>query len=260
MEIQWVTLRNFKSHRDRRFVFQSGTNAICGENGAGKTSILEAIAWVIFDYKGNYKKEDFIHNGCANAQVTVRFISSKDGRTYDILRCTDKGYTLYDPQLDARLDYKNIDQEVLPWLRQHIGVTPDTDLAHLFANTIGIPQGTYTADFLLSPEKRKRVFDVILKLEVYRQVCAHLSKVERYASDRKQRIEHQITQYEKISLNCPPPRSNINNYRWMFIHPNFVCKHCSYNASINNNNGMLWRLKSKQSKIWKTESVSFRLN
>jgi len=217
MEIQWVTLKNFKSHRDRHFVFQSGTNAICGENGAGKTSILEAIAWVIFDYKGNYKKEDFIHNGCANAQVTVRFISSKDGRTYDIQRCTDKGYTLYDPQLHARLDYKNIDQEVLPWLRQHIGVTPDTDLAHLFANTIGIPQGTFTADFLLSPEKRKRVFDVILKLEVYRQVWAHLSKVERYAGDRKQRIEHQITQYEKDLTKLPPTQEQYQQLQ-MDVH------------------------------------------
>ncbi|NJN85049.1 MAG: AAA family ATPase [Leptolyngbyaceae cyanobacterium SL_7_1] len=41
MEILSVTLKNFKSHGDRHFVFQPGTNAICGENGAGKTSILE---------------------------------------------------------------------------------------------------------------------------------------------------------------------------------------------------------------------------
>ena len=40
-----VTLTNFKTHRDRNFEFQLGTNAICGVNGAGKTSILEAIAW-----------------------------------------------------------------------------------------------------------------------------------------------------------------------------------------------------------------------
>ncbi|NJO50077.1 MAG: AAA family ATPase [Leptolyngbyaceae cyanobacterium RM2_2_4] len=39
MEILSVTLKNFKSHSDRHFQFQPGTNAICGENGAGKTSI-----------------------------------------------------------------------------------------------------------------------------------------------------------------------------------------------------------------------------
>ena len=44
MQILSLTLKNFKSYSDRHFEFQRGTNAICGENGAGKTSILEAIA------------------------------------------------------------------------------------------------------------------------------------------------------------------------------------------------------------------------
>jgi exonuclease SbcC len=56
MEILSVSLKNFKSHSDRHFTFQPGTNAICGENGAGKTSILEAIAWALFDYAGDYNK------------------------------------------------------------------------------------------------------------------------------------------------------------------------------------------------------------
>ncbi len=43
MQILSVVLKNFKSHSDREFSFQLGTNAICGENGAGKSSILAAI-------------------------------------------------------------------------------------------------------------------------------------------------------------------------------------------------------------------------
>ncbi|NJL48107.1 MAG: AAA family ATPase [Leptolyngbyaceae cyanobacterium SM2_5_2] len=39
MQILSVAIRNFKAHQDRYFEFQPGTNAICGENGAGKTSI-----------------------------------------------------------------------------------------------------------------------------------------------------------------------------------------------------------------------------
>ncbi|NEP54898.1 MAG: AAA family ATPase, partial [Moorea sp. SIO3C2] len=58
-----VTLTNFKAHRDRNFEFQPGTNAICGENGAGKTSILEAIAWVLFNHRGNYTQDDLVRNG-----------------------------------------------------------------------------------------------------------------------------------------------------------------------------------------------------
>jgi exonuclease SbcC len=165
MEILSVTLKNFKSHSDRHFTFQPGTNAICGENGAGKTSILEAIAWVMFNYRGVYKNEDLIRNGSGSAQVTVSFISNRDSRTYQVQRCTSRGYTIFDPQLGVKLDYKHIEDEIVPWLRQQLGVAPGTDLTRLFSNTIGVPQGTFTADFLQPPDKRKQIFDSVLKVE-----------------------------------------------------------------------------------------------
>lgn len=197
MEILAVTLKNFKSHSDRRFSFQPGTNAICGENGAGKTSILEAIAWVLFNHRGVYKNEDLIRNGSGSAQVSVSFISDRDGRTYDVQRCTSKGYTIFDPQLGVKLDYRHIEDEIMPWLRQQLGVAPGTDLARLFANTIGVPQGTFTADFLQPPDKRKQIFDSILKVEEYRQANQELLTVEKYGKAEVERLEHQIAQYEE---------------------------------------------------------------
>jgi len=198
MEILSVTLKNFKSHSDRRFHFQPGTNAICGENGAGKTSILEAIAWTLFNYRGAYRHEDLIRNGSASAQAMVAFISSRDGRTYEVHRCTSKGYTIYDPQLDQRLEYRHIEEEVIPWLRQHLGVLPGTDLAKLFANTIGVPQGTFTVDFLQAAENRKKVFDAILKVEEYKQVYTELGSLEKYAKAEVESRERAIAQYEEL--------------------------------------------------------------
>lgn len=197
MQILSVTLKNFKTHADRHFVFQPGTNAICGENGAGKTSILEAIAWTLFNYKGSYRLEDLIRNGNGSAQATVSFVSNRDGRTYEVQRCTSKGYTLYDPQLSEQLGYRHIEEEVLPWLRQHLGVAPGTDLARLFANTIGVPQGTFTADFLKSPEDRKKVFDSILKVEEYKQANQELLSLEKYAKAEEENLQRAIAQYNE---------------------------------------------------------------
>lgn len=197
MEILSVTLNNFKSHSDRHFAFQPGTNAICGENGAGKTSILEAIAWVLFDYSGDYNKDDLIRNGAASAQVRVAFVSSRDGRTYEVQRCTTKSYTLYDPQLNERLPYSRIKEEVLPWLRQHLGVSPGTDLSQLFSSTIGVPQGTFTADFLLTREKRKPIFDKILKVEEYQQTYKQLNDLEKYAKNQVEILEREIAHYDE---------------------------------------------------------------
>jgi DNA repair protein SbcC/Rad50 len=198
MEILSVTLKNFKSHSDRAFQFQPGTNAICGENGAGKTSILEAIAWTLFNYRGAYKVEDLIRNGMSNAQAIVEFVSKRDGRTYAVKRCTTSGYTIFDPQLGENLDYKRIDDEIMPWLRQHLGVAPGTDLGRLFANTIGVPQGTFTADFLQAPENRKKIFDSILKVEEYRQTNQQMLSLEKYAKAQVEALERAIAQYSEI--------------------------------------------------------------
>lgn len=197
MEILSVTLTNFKAHSDRCFKFQPGTNAICGENGAGKTSILEAIAWVLFDHKGDYKVEELIRNGSASAQVQVEMISSRDQRTYRIKRCTRSGYNIYDPQIGENLPYTRIKDEVLPWLRQHLGLSPGTDLADLFSSTIGVPQGMFTADFLLEASKRKAVFDKVLKVEEYQKTWKELATLEKFSKVESDRITREIEQHEE---------------------------------------------------------------
>lgn len=197
MQILSVALKNFKTHRDRHFTFEKGTNAICGENGAGKTSILEAIAWTLFNYIGDYAKEDLIRNGGNSAEVTVEFISNQDGRTYTVQRHTGKGYTIFDPQLNQRLPYTRIKDEVLPWLREHLGVSPGTDLGELFARTVGVPQGTFTADFLQTAENRKAVFDKVLKVDEYKTVYKDLNSLRRYAEAKVESVNTEILGYEE---------------------------------------------------------------
>jgi exonuclease SbcC len=204
MEILSVSLTNFKSHRDRQVAFQPGTNAICGENGAGKTSILEAIAWVLFDYRGRYKLEDLIRNGCTSAQVQIAFVSNADQRTYEIHRCTRAGYTIYDPQVGQKLDYKRIDEEVMPWLRQQLGVAPGTNLAELFANTIGVPQGMFTADFLKADRERKDTFDRILKVDEYRKAYDKLASLNKYAEAIVDALKQDIARYDEALTKQTP--------------------------------------------------------
>jgi exonuclease SbcC len=203
MQILSVALQNFKTHRERFFEFQPGTNAICGENGAGKTSILEAIAWVLFNHQGDYAKEDLIRNGSGSAQVTVVFTSNHDGRTYQVQRCTQRGYQIFDPQLNQRLPYSRLKDEILPWLRQHLGVSATTNLAQLFARTVGVPQGTFTADFLQPAEQRKAVFDAILKVEDYKLAYKQMNALRRYAEDQVEAVKAQIAQYQEALAPQP---------------------------------------------------------
>jgi DNA repair protein SbcC/Rad50 len=200
VEILSVTLKNFKTHSDRHFAFQPGTNAISGENGAGKTSILEAIAWVLFDHKGDYKTDDLIRNGTNVAQVMVQFVSSRDQRTYEVQRNTRSGYTIFDPQLNEKMNLTRIKEEVHPWLRENMGVAPGTDLSELFSSTIGVPQGTYTVDFLLTGERRKAIFDRVLKVEEYQKTNKDLLGLEKFSKAKVEAIEREIAQYEEALL------------------------------------------------------------
>ena len=63
-----VKLKHFQAHNDREIVFDKGLNVIVGESNVGKTSILRAIEWVLYDTpKGNA----FIRTGSRNCSVTL---------------------------------------------------------------------------------------------------------------------------------------------------------------------------------------------
>ena len=190
MEILCLSLKNFKGHQDEYFEFSRGTNAICGENGAGKTSIFEAIAWVLFDHC-DYQKKELIRSGAKSATASVEFLSGLDGRCYRIKRNTQKGYELYDPQINEKLNVKKR-EDVQKWLREHLGVPRNTELSRLFAETIGIPQGTFTADFLKRPGDRKKIFDPILKVEDYKQTYDNTRDLETYAKAQVSQLQQKI--------------------------------------------------------------------
>lgn len=50
MTLSEITLHQFRSHHEARFVFDPQVTFICGPNGAGKTNILEAI-YILFNGK-----------------------------------------------------------------------------------------------------------------------------------------------------------------------------------------------------------------
>lgn len=177
MHISRVELENIKSHRSATFQFTRGTTAITGENGAGKTTIIEAIAWALFDVL-EYKKEEFVRRGAKKGSVSVTFQSVGDEREYFVFRDSGTTYYIDDVRLHRRVANKR--EEVVRKLWELLGVEPGTDLKSLFRQAIGVPQGTFTAIFLESATDRKIAFDRLLKVEEYRQAADKLRETSRY--------------------------------------------------------------------------------
>ncbi|MBI3958484.1 MAG: SMC family ATPase [Chloroflexi bacterium] len=195
MHIHSLTLENVKSYADGTITFAQGTNAIVGHNGAGKSTILEAIGFALFDHIG-YNQADFVREGAKSATVTVNFVSALDEREYQaIRRCgSSSSHVIFDPALNQKICEGKAD--VLIFLRQHLGAEPTANLGDLFTNAVGVPQGTLTAAFLGTPSARKGIFDPLLRVEEYRKAYENLREPGRLLTQRQSSLDVTISGLE----------------------------------------------------------------
>ncbi|KXK02130.1 MAG: putative DNA double-strand break repair Rad50 ATPase [Acidobacteria bacterium OLB17] len=193
MYISRLELENIKSYRHAKFDFAPGITAIRGENGAGKTTIIEAVAWVMFDML-DYTKEQFVRRGEKKGSVLAAFISSLDEREYEVFRDSGSAYFARDPRTGAVIANKKEEVRRFVWL--HLGLDQGTDLESLFRQAIGVPQGTFTAVFLSTAAARKAIFDRLLKVDEYRDAAAKLLETSRFVEHRIADIREQVARAE----------------------------------------------------------------
>lgn len=204
MLITHLSLENFKSYTEERITFQPGTNAIIGSNGAGKSSILEAIGFVLFDHRGAGLASR-LREGADSGRVVVGLVSSFDEREYEIERRfnerTTLRYRVHDVELEQVVAEGNDD--VQAWIHEHLRVEPTAVLDTLFENTIGVPQGTFTAPFLLPPSQRKGVFDPLLQVDDYQKASDRLRDTVRHLNEGAQALREEMARLEERLLALP---------------------------------------------------------
>ena len=186
MLITKVELEDIKSHRQSVFEFQRGTTAITGANGAGKTTIIEAIAWALFDFL-EYNRDDFVRRGAKKGVVRVTFQSDLDEKFYTVIRETTGKHRVFDEESKTVIHEQNAN--VMNFIRQHLQVEPGTNLKELYRAAIGVPQGTFTAVFLDNATNRKAVFDRLLKVEEYRESAKKLGETVSLIKDKQSEVK-----------------------------------------------------------------------
>ena len=184
MFIEQITLQNIKSYgpSPTTIHFKEGVNLIAGANGAGKSTILEAIGFVLFDALP-YSQGDFERRGkSGTTKVTIRLHSAYDSRIYDVERAIPARYKVIDvlDHIDEGVQSKD---DLLEWLCQHLKVDDKEDLKSLFINAVGVQQGTITSIFLSTPSIRKETFDALLRVQDFKRAWDQLGDTRKYIAD-----------------------------------------------------------------------------
>ena len=55
--IEELHLRNFRGARDVKVSFTAGTNIVCGDNGTGKSTLMDAFLWLLFGKDAEERKD-----------------------------------------------------------------------------------------------------------------------------------------------------------------------------------------------------------
>src|SRR6266700_6040056 len=194
MLITRVELENIKSYRQINIDFRRGTTAISGVNGAGKTSIVEAIGYALFGFLP-YNQTQFVREGEKYGRVVVHLVGSDD-RTYTVERRCGSGayWFVYDCEADYRVEQRT---DVMDKLHELFGIDRERSLDTLFQDALGVPQGTFTAIFLQTPAVRKQTFDTLLQIEDYKNAADYLLDAQK---EYKEQLLTQLKEIQRLEF------------------------------------------------------------
>ena len=88
MRLLSIHLQNFRQHEDTHIEFERGLTGIIGANGAGKSTILEGIAWALYGNSAARGTRDSIRFSGARTRASVRVQLDFElaGHTYKVVR------------------------------------------------------------------------------------------------------------------------------------------------------------------------------
>jgi exonuclease SbcC len=197
-----LTLRNFMCYGEgvQPLSFESfHTACLSGENGHGKSALLDAITWVLWGESRARDDDDLIHQGQSEMEVDFEFAA--DGQRYRIVRKHAKGgprrpgQTLLELQIATTEGFRSITGDSLRQTQQKL-----FDLLHIdyqtFINSSFLLQGRANEFSLKQPAQRKEVLSNILGLSIYDEVGERARETVRLRQGEGENLERAIAEID----------------------------------------------------------------
>lgn len=186
-----LVLKNFLSYRDATLDFRGlHTACICGSNGAGKSSLLEAITWALWGESRAAAEDDVINSG--EKEVRVDFTFQNNQQKYRIIRSRIRGASgVLEFQIETPSGFRAITgkgvRATQDLILEHIKLDYDT-----FINSAYLRQGRADEFMLKRPSERKEILAELLKLNQYDELEERAKDSSRQFKVRAEELERSL--------------------------------------------------------------------
>ncbi|MBP9491331.1 MAG: SMC family ATPase [Aliarcobacter sp.] len=188
-----LKLENFKKYTNFEIAFESGLIGIIGKNGAGKSTIFEAILFALYGELKNKGDKEVVRNSNASSKdaVIVELDFEFDTIEYKVIR-EFRGKTL---SANAKL-YKNSElittgaKEVTTSIMNLTKMSKDAFVHTLFAS-----QKELTSLSNSKPEDRKKMIRKLLGLE-------KIDFVEKELIEKSRELKREISAFAEVLLSA----------------------------------------------------------
>ncbi len=201
-----LELKNFKSHADTVLNINPGISLIVGENGAGKSSIFEAISFALFKTYTTKNITDLVRsnkNLKEKIEMAVKLSFISQGNEYIVERkvvITKSGsskfysnlYLVKDGNAEIMVSgNKDVDNNI----KEILSMDSST-----FLNAIHIRQGEIAELIDKTPADRKKLIGKLLRLEELERAYENLPKVSEEYKTRKAVLEDRIQPESELNF------------------------------------------------------------
>ena len=196
MMLKNVKLNSFVSHKESELNLDYGINVITGSNGAGKTSIVDAISFGLFNVHSRGKKKNLINSRANKAKLTVGF--SEGGINYAVEWAVERSKaahgTLFRIQNDERtLIAKGGERVIVSEVEKILGIDKN-----LFLQSIYVRQGEIENLVTATPAVRKELISKLLGLEDLQRAWGRIKDVINEYEITKAELTAELRRIPKI--------------------------------------------------------------
>lgn len=187
-----IKLKNFLSYREVTLDFRGlHTACVCGANGAGKSSLLEAITWVVWGKTRAATEDDVINHGAKSVRVDFEFRCNE--QTYRIIRSRSRGRS---GSLEFQVateagNFRSLTAKGLKATQKEVIACLKLDY-DTFINSSYLRQGRADEFMLRRPSDRKQILADLLKLDRYEELASKAKDATKEYKGKAEQLEQSI--------------------------------------------------------------------